>query len=254
MTTRTAKHLSDMEFDEISLVDRPANQYAKVAIAKRAPEEGAVTYFDEQGGAVDIDTLEPGAVVYDESGQAYKYELDEDEQVDELDLGAGVSKSLADQVREDLSKALGDIERDEIIAKALEEVSKADERIAVAEAIAKSERDLRLTREYTEVAKSYGVPVAAEELGPVLMRAAESLSYEDCAVIHKALSAAGAIFDELGANGVAEVDVLREVDSLLDTDVVSKSVDGGLSREAAISKAFEENPRAYDEYLASRRG
>jgi hypothetical protein len=35
MTTRTVKRLYDLEIDEISLVDRPANQHGLVAIAKR---------------------------------------------------------------------------------------------------------------------------------------------------------------------------------------------------------------------------
>lgn len=255
--TRMAKHLSDMEFDEISFVDRPANQHARIAIAKRAPEEGAVTYFDEQGQAVDLDSLEPGDVVIDEDGQAYEFTLEEED--DQFDLSdEGVTKNLSAEVRESLSKALTEADRDEAISKAFEEVSKAEERAATAEAIAKAERDLRLDREYSEVAKSYGVPIEAAVLGPVLKRCAESLSYEDCEVIHKALSSAGAAFDELGGSGVGSTDVLRDVDYLLGDqfEEIGKSVAGAedLSQEQAIAKAFEMNPGAYDEYLASRRG
>jgi len=256
MASRKVNVLSDMEIDEISLVDRPANQHARVAIAKKAPEEVAVPYFDDQGTVVDPDTLELGSVVFDGDGNGFvvtdenddnEYEFVTEEQPQE-EL---VTKSLAEQVREDLSKAFTDIERDDVISKAMGEVAKAEARAAEAEKIAKAERDLRLTREYVSKAAEYGIGgVTPNELGPVLMRAAESLPYEDCVVLHKALTSAGEVFKELGTAGGAEnsYDPFGVVDDILAADV-SK---GDVSRDAAIAKAFANNPAAYDEYQRNR--
>ena len=72
----------------------------------------------------------------------------------------------------------------------------------VRRAVAKSERDLRLTREYIAKSAEYNLPVDPKELGPVLYRMAESMSYDDCAVIAKCLESAGNIlFEELGYQG-----------------------------------------------------
>lgn len=250
---RRVKELSNIEIDEISLVDRPANQHARVAIAKRATEEETVPeLFDETGEAVQLEDLVEGQVVFDADGEAYVWTLeDEDveEDAEELEL---VGKSFGDSVREELSKALTDIERDDVIAKAADEISKAEARAAAAEQIAKAERDLRLTREYVAKAAEYNVPIDPSELGPVLMRMAESMAYEDCAVIHKALSAAGeALFEELGYDGMASHnDIIAEVDAYA-AEFVAKS-DSPVSKHAAQADIFSSNPALYDQYLATR--
>jgi hypothetical protein len=163
-----------------------------------------------------------------------------------------VGKSFAEDVREELSKAFTSIERDEVISKAMAKVEALEARAAAAEAIAKSERDLRLMGEYVEVAKAYNVPVDPQELGPVLMRMADSMSYEDCSVIHKALTSAGsALFEEVGfVGGGDNNDVMSQVDAFLQ-DSVSKSE--GVSKAAAMEEFFANNPAAYDEYLSDRR-
>ena len=67
---------------------------------------------------------------------------------------------------------------------------------------AQAERDLRLTREYISKAAEYNLPIAPDELGPVLYRMAESMSFDDCKVIAKALETAGEIiFEETGLPG-----------------------------------------------------
>ncbi len=249
---RRVREVRDMEIDEISLVDRPANQFAKVAIAKRAPEEEAVPeYITEDGEPVDFDSLEYGSVVYDEAGNAFEWTEDDSEYEYEQELETD-GKSLAEQVREDLSKALTDVERNEAISKAMDEVSKAQYRVEQAERIAKSERDLRLTREYIGKAAEYNVPVAPEELGPVLMRMAETMEDRDCAVIHKALTAAGElIFQEIGFQGGGDnVDIMSQVDAYIGEEV-AKSHDGP-SREQMITKAFESDDSLYMQYLADR--
>jgi hypothetical protein len=270
---RRVRELSNIEIDEVSLVDRPANQHARVAIAKRATEEENVPeIYSEDGQLLDETQLEHGDVVYDTEGNAYMFVVDEDEDEtpeveDRKPEPAGVSKaadlfvkksepkqpSLADKVREDLSKALTDLDRDEVISKAMEEVSKAEERARAAEEIAKAERDLRLTKEYVAKAATYKLPVESGELGPVLMRMAETMSYDDCAVIAKALESASEAIsymsEELGYQGGGDNnEVMSQIDAFLG-DKVSK---GDVSKAQALEGFFEENPRAYDEYLASR--
>lgn len=301
------KELTNMEIDEISLVDRPANQHAKVVIAKRADEEENMPeeIYNEDGELLDMDGVAEGDVVFDEEGQAFVV-VDEDVAEEELEevgkglgnmfsaaktgfknpnatlpfksgsagsigqhvgrnkgkygAGAGVAagaggvaavkKSFAEELREELSKSMNDADRDEVVAKAFSQVEEMQEALTEAQEIAKSERDLRLHREYEEVAKSYNLPVDPSELAPVLMAIADNLPYEYGEVIHKALSAAGEIlFEEMGTEGYAtNNDVLAAVDAYIDENV-SKS---DISKAEAVAAVFNDNPAAYDEYMATR--
>lgn len=276
MAPRVRKHLSDIEIDEISLVDRGANQHAAVTIAKRAPEEENMPeLFDEEGNLLGDDhELHEGDVVYDGDGQAYEFVLEdeesdeggENEPEEERELEPAVSKafqsktqrspvekSFRDEVLEELSKAYTDEERDQVIAKAFDQMEAYSQQVEQAERIAKSERDLRLTREYVSKAAEYNVPIDPNDLGPVLYRMAETMSYDDCATIHKALESAGAaLFDEIGHIGGGDNnDIMSQVQAYVN-DNVSKSED--YNEADSISKAFDMNPEAYDQYLAEQRG
>ena len=272
-------NLTDMEIDEISTVDKAANQHSRFVIAKRAPEEDEVPkLFDQEGKPLAEDQLEFGDVVFDEDGNAYEFVEDDsaDDQApgDEVERQpemAGVGKragsaffeksntapvakagSFAASVMEELSKAFSDADRDKVIVKALgriEEVEARNEEIAKA---AQAERDLRLTREYISKAAEYNLPVAADELGPVLYRMAETMSYDDCSVIAKALETAGEIiFEERGYSGGGDNgDVYSQVEAHA-YDTFGKAED--FNSIEAINKVFETNPEAYDEYLAAQR-
>lgn len=268
---RVVKQVFDMELDEVSTVDIPANQHGRIVIAKRAPEEDTVPeIFDDEGNALTEDALSHGQVVYTADGDPLVFLVEGEELPDGLELDdseyqqadeeeqeyAGVAKrgrSFADEVRETLSKALTDVERDDVISKAAVQISKAEQRAAQAEAIARSERDLRLTREYVAKAATYNLPIEPTELGPVLMRMVDTMSEKDCAVIAKALDAASALVgQEIGYQGAADNnDVLTQVDMAAE-ELVSKSATDPVSKAAAVTRLFETNPRAYDEYLASR--
>lgn len=242
---RIVKQLTDMEIDEISLVDRPANQHARVLFSKRddSEEDLVPEIYNEEGIALDMDELDEGDVVFDETGQAFVVTL-EDEFEEEM-----VGKSFTDELRESLSKSISDRDRDQVIAKAQSDLYSMAARVEEAERIAKSERDLRLVHEYEEVAKGYDLPVDPQELAPALMAIAEYLPYEMGAVIHKALSAAGSIFEEVGyTGGGSNNDVLSMVDSYI-AENVSKS---DISKAEAYEAIFEANPAAYDEYLRTR--
>jgi hypothetical protein len=254
VTTRRVKELTNIEIDEVSLVDIPANQHARVAIAKRASEEDIVPeIYNENGELLDADLLEPGDTVFDKDGNAFEVVLEEgsEEVAEERELET-VGKSFADEIKDELSKAFTGIERDEVIAKALGQVEVLSKRLEQAEVIAKSERDLRLTGEYVEVAKSYNVPVDPTVLGPVLMRMADTMSFDDCSVIHKALTSAGAaLFDEVGFIGGADnQDVMSQVDAILDGEI-AKSAES-ISKAAAVEDYFAKNPDAYNQYRADQ--
>lgn len=268
--TRKVREIQDLVIDEISLVDKGANQHATVTIAKSADgdKESYMDIYDEQGNPLDPDALEIGDVVYDAAGDAYEIQAEEQEQeVREPELvgksafkpreakETKVSKGFAAGLREELSKALTDRDRDDVISKAFAQIESLTEAAEIAKRAAEEEREIRLTNEYTEIAKSYSLPgVADEELGGVLKRAAEHLSYEDCEVIGKALELAADrqadLFEERGAIGGGDnSDVLRLVDEHVD-QLVTKS--GDTSREELVAKMFAENPEAYDQYLAER--
>jgi hypothetical protein len=264
---RKAKELRDLVIDEISLVDKGANQHATVTIAKRHGEEENTMeeYFDQDGNMVDITSLAEGDVVFDSDGDAYQFSADVDEAVqEELELEPvgkssvfarqqpAVAAGLADRVRVELSKALTEADRDEVIAKALGAIDEIAKSAEIAREAAAAERDLRITREYVEVAKGYALPVSPEELGPVLKRLGETLTVPEQKIIAKCLDAASsAIFQEIGKRGGGDnSDVLTQVDELVNSQV-SK---GASSREEAYTSVFESNPQAYDEYLAERQG
>lgn len=251
---RKVKELQDLEIDEISLVDKGANQHARTVIAKRHDEEEEMDkYFDENGEAIDVASLEPGDVIYDEEGNAYAAELEESEE-DELEpVGKSDFYSVED-FREELSKAMSDDARDEIISKAFGQIESLQHSANQSAIIAEGERQLRLQREYTEVAKNYDVGVSAEDLGPVLMRVAETLNEADQRVIAKALDSASTanarLFDEIGTSGSgSNSDTFNSVE-----EYVSKALesDAENTRESLVSKAFEMDPAKYDQYLAEQ--
>jgi hypothetical protein len=263
--------VKDMEIDEISLVDRAANTSAAIVIAKRADQEdGMPQYTDQDGNELDLSQFEEGDVLEGEDGQLYEVTYtddddDEDEAAEHEPEGelVGVGKSafgatydddvIAD-VREALSKAVDTDDQNAVLSKAFGTLSKraeiAERRLVQAEQIAKAERDLRLEREYISKAAEYNVPVDPTELGPVLMRATEALSYEDCAVIHKALCSAGEmLFTEAGYDGraIAE-DPMAEIEALVEGQVAK----GDVSKAGALTAFFDDNPGAYDAYRAER--
>jgi hypothetical protein len=267
-------NLTDMDIDEISTVDKAANQYSRFVIAKRAPEEDVMPkLYNQEGQPLDEQSLEFGDIVYDDQGAAYEYveddgneaETDEHEEAteDERELATvgksaffekqtTNSNSFTASVMEELSKAFSDKDRDAVIAKALGRVEELEQAQHQAVQIAKSERDLRLTREYISKAADYNLPIAPEELGPVLYRMAESMSYDDCSVIAKCLETAGSIlFEEAGYQGGGDnTDVFSQVEAHA-YDSFGKSEN--FNPASAISTVFDQNPEAYDEYLSAQR-
>lgn len=99
--TKTVRRLSGLEIDEVSLVDRPANQHGLVAITKR--DEGPML-FDADGNPVDEADLQPGDFVYDENGQEFQALSEEDvaqlEQLANEGEGEDKGESAPSELRE----------------------------------------------------------------------------------------------------------------------------------------------------------
>lgn len=79
---RPLKKLFDLEIDEVSVVDRPANQHGLISFSKAADdyEDGEhMDLFDIEGDAVDVDGLEHGDVVIDSEGNEYVFVEEEEE-------------------------------------------------------------------------------------------------------------------------------------------------------------------------------
>lgn len=301
---QVGKRLFDLEIDEVSLVDRPANQHGLVAIAKR--DEGApMAYYDADGYEVDEDAIEVGDLVYDEQGNEFAMldpeeaaaleagEIDAEDFLTEDDGGtayleeepqlagvgkrapwanarrgqpvvkrgqrstsrgrAPVNKSLGQQVLEQLSKAYGDDDRNQLIAKAFDMVGQVQaQNSLLMRRVSKMEAERDLTG-YVQLAEEYELPVDPMELGPVLKRMADALPEEDLELVDRILSAAGsgALYDELGSNGVGSSNVMEQINAMAFQAVGKGDLD--LSPEAAISGIFDENPAAYDEYLREGR-
>ena len=256
MNEKTAvKRLFDMEIDEVSTVDRPANQLSAVAFAKADTDvDDDVAIFDSQGNAVDYDQLLTGDVVYSADGEELVF-IDDDESAlvgkaasEPLDDGF----SLGDLLLEELSKASSDAERQQVMAKALSEVEIFKAQAEQAWEIAEHERDLRLTDEFIAKADEYNLPVAPQILGPILKAMAQTLSDEQLDVIDKLFTSVGdMLFSEVGYAGENANDSVLDAVNARAAELVGKAAD--VSGAQAMVDVLSANPDAYDAYLAEGR-
>lgn len=171
--------------------------------------------------------------------------------------GAGrrttASKSLGAEVLQELSKAYTDGDRDQIVSKALEA---ADSRASAAErqariAVSKAARieEQREYETYVELAKSYELPIEADELGGILQVIAKSgLSPEQLDTVDRIFCAAGeqTLYGEVGSAGIAPSSVMEQVAARAH-ELVGKN---DFTLEQATTALFENDDRAYLEYLA----
>lgn len=380
---RMVKRLSNLEIDEVSLVDRPANQHGTIAISKAdSQEDNMPEIYDAEGNEVFEDELQVGDYVYDDQGNEFQVvegdelgddDLGQEEYEEEFEperepelvgkagnlanlvrrggqaaerggqyvrnrkiaggmafrgaasaapsargvaargrdvagrageragqaarggaiaagsqgraVGAHVgrnkfaygggtllattggssyygsrrgsaSKSLGDQVLEELSKAYTDDDRDQVIAKALNQVGEVAKRNGELEQAIDyliEERDAGMFR---EVAKSYDLPGAEEDIAGLLQRASLALPEQDVAMLDRFFTQAGEIqksyFEEVGYTGGRASNTLDEVYAMAG-EVVAKNADMGLTTEQAVTAMFSANPDAYDAYEAESR-
>jgi hypothetical protein len=113
---RNIKKLFDIEIDEVSVVDRPANQHGLIAFAKNdtgvneeeSMADEAVEVYDADGVAVDTDALENGDVVFDNEGNEYVFVEDENEDFE---------NNAEDAEDDDVEKAMNPFARNAFKAK-----------------------------------------------------------------------------------------------------------------------------------------
>lgn len=312
------RKLTDIEIDEVSVVDRPANQHGLIAFSKAlgagsTPEEGTMppdadVIYDVDGDEVDPGLLEHGDVVYDGEGNEYVFVEEDAEEPEPVGkavnpfkavragyrnpnsvapaiagnktmmagqhigrhkkaygagaaltgagalggtaygLSKGDTKTAGDTVLESLSKAVTDADRDEIIAKALNDVevykAQADQ---MAEALA-YEQDVRLTEAYISKAAEYNLPVSPQVLGPILKSIADALTDEELDVLDALFEAIGdALYEEVGYVGDTDnTSVVDMVNGYAD-ELVGKS---DMTHAEAAVAMYSAHPEAYEAYLA----
>ena len=94
--------LMDLDIDEVSLVDRGANQHSLVAFSKSLDEASTledsmsvdVAVYSETGEEVDVDTLEHGDTVFDAEGNTYVV-VDEDDDTEDDEVGKSAVSAVA---------------------------------------------------------------------------------------------------------------------------------------------------------------
>lgn len=260
-----------MEIDEVSLVDRPANQHASVLISKAdTPEEEAMGYVDADGNPIDESALEHGDVVYGDNGDPFvfveegreaDFEVEDFEDTDTDDREpALVGKSFGAEVLEAISKAVDDDDQKEAIAKAFavqqEQIEEFRKRAEMAEAWAEQEHDQRVTEAFIAKAEEFNLPVSAEVFGPILKKMATVLDDSELDIVEKVFTEAGdMLYDEVGYVGTASNGPLDEVEAVAKA-AVSKAASGGtqISEDDALIAALEMNPEAYAAYNAEYMG
>lgn len=289
MSTKTVKknRLYDVSLNEISLVDAGANADARVVLMKRdednmevektegqpaAPEAPVAPVTETQGE--DLSALTKAL----EDAEAALEELSKglDEASDEIERLAGENETLAAEneiLKGDIAKR--DVPVEDVLKGVDEPVRKAFEaleaRLNAAEAVAKRAAEEAETGEYIAKARAFGnLPVAAEVLGPILRRVRKNESTEqDLGELERVLTAANAalegpgavskgegavekkgLFEEVGKRGAEGVTAADRINQA--AKEIRKSAPN-LSEAEAFTKALDQTPALYSEYLAERR-
>lgn len=287
LSMTVGNRLSDMEFDEISLVTRPANQLSKVVLFKSDTEHTEQSMSENEVIESEETTIEESndADIEVDKGMGYgkgrknmpKMEM-EDEEEDDMEKGKKMKKDDATELPAEVFEYIEALEAanaeltDQIEKMAQEEASAqedilksadpqivaivkaAEERAAAAEQIAKSERDFRLQREF--VSKAAGMPHVAgdaEAFGTVLKTVAEAVDANTFDALMSALTSAnesidsGNLFAELGKSSSFDNDGPSSEINKAAARLIEENP--SLTREMAVAKAVEANPSLYTEYL-----
>jgi len=228
--------LTDMEYDEVSLVTVPANQVADVVLWKSADQEAPVAEQETLPADVQeyVNELEKSVVALEEKvaelsksdGEYHEDEEDEDEEMEKLLKSA--DPRLAEIVKT------------------------ATERATAAEMVAKSERDHRLNTDFiSKVTEDFDtLPTDYEELGKALKVVADNVPEDVFKTVYdnllKASGVLGNVTDEIGKTGSGEATFVDEI-----TKVYNRFKDEptyeGLSKEQVVTKALTTNPNLASE-------
>lgn len=226
-----------MAFDFVSLVPAGDDPMAQVVISKIDPTLSHDKENNDMGVQINKSDLDPEVVAY----------------IDELEAEvADLSTALLDS--EDFIDGLSE---DALLAKADPAVAALikSQKAALEEAekIAKTERDIRLDREFISKAAALpNISTNPDELGGLLRRVTEAVSAEDAAAIEGILKSAneqiakGLLFNEYGRYGApytTDASVVAKAEEL-------RKADPSLTPEQAQAKVYAENPDLAAEALS----
>lgn len=138
---------------------------------------------------------------------------------------------------------------DNTISKQLEDMQKSNIELAKALEV---ERDLRITKEFIDKAKSYkNLPIKADEFGKILKDLFKRAP-EEFAELEKVLAASdeminknNIIMEEIGVGVHPETDAMQKMNTI--ASEIQKA-NSGMTFQVAFSKAMSENPELYNEY------
>lgn len=278
-----AQKLTDMIIDEISIVDDPANEQARVVITKmKAAPEGQT---GSEGLSGDDDTA---------SADQYKeFQMDMENLAKALEDAeakletlekhtSDAEAALADATEvikakeaeiEELQKGykakanksddgdLDDEDEEKKVMKSLPEsirkrLEDFEKRAAEAETTLAKMREEKDTAEAIAKAKTLNFG-KAEEVGPLLMRVTKGLTTQaDAELLERLFKAAGeqgkvtALFRSVGSDTAVDGD--PEVLLKAKAGEIQKA-NNGMTFEQAYTKAMEDNPSLYNAYVAKRR-
>lgn len=269
--------LSEMEFDEISLVTRPANQLSKVVLFKSDTDTEELMTTDVQTEEIEEST-ETAEVEKAKKMPKMEVEMEMDEDEDEMEKKKMKKDDdtieLPSEVYEYIealeaanAELIGQIDKMDETRKAEEEdimksadpriveiVKAAQERAEAAEMIAKAERDFRLEREFVSKASNLThLPIDSEEFGRVLKEVSDNVSEETFAKVWQVLEASNAnistgdTFKEIGKSTGFLNDGPASIIEKAASNLMKEN--SNLSREQAIAKAVENDPNLYIHYL-----
>lgn len=185
----------------------------------------------------------------DDDEEVDEVEDDDEEEEEDDDAEKAAAAAASKSLKKALAKA--DPALREVIEKQIERAEAAEQRAAEAEKVAKAERDERVRKEF--VTKAQAMPMISEkpsELADIL-KGVHDLDPKLGAKVEKLLVTAneniakGDLFSEIGKTG-GGVTLSESVDAA--AKAIQKD-DPDLTYEQAVAKAYEQNPRLYDEEM-----
>ncbi|CDH43838.1 hypothetical protein [Candidatus Contendibacter odensensis] len=266
----TTNLLYDINISEISLVDRAANEDARIILFKRdddpmyvAPEMPAPLSYVATETPAPSSEVTPEIIAKSDDDElqgrltALSKSLDDLAaenlrlSADNTNLTAEIAKRAALEEPEDVMKGLP-----EPVAKRIEAIEK---RAADAELLVKRLTDhAEETASIAKAAKYAAIPATADDLGKLLLRIRKGMTTPaDADEVERILDAASAGMADVVAGPVGKsadkASGGTAMDRLDGTVAALRSANPDLTQAQAFTKALADNPSLYTDYLAERK-
>ncbi len=224
------KKYIEMKIDEISSVDTPANG-KEFLIIKNVEES-------DKGGEENMDELTLEKAL----------EMVEDENAKEL-LKDAISKN-ENTDPEDVKKEEGDnIEKNELPEAIQKKLEKMESELNATKEIAKKEREKRLDIEFKKKAETYDQVAETDKIATVLRKAHDADFGDELEEVLKSANSRleeGDFTKEIGDGGEDITDASNELEKRV-KEIQEENPE--LSNEQAMTKALEDDPNLYMDYL-----